>query len=214
MKAFRAMMVELKELRITYPEIRWTSQWIVRSKSQSPESDFQLMKDSGCETLDMGIESFSQSVRWHLGKKFTDDDMWWSLDMLRKYKIKQALLMIVGYPTETEEDHQQTLDTLRKLFDDGYATDRDEHNIKLMYFNFAYTLLLWEGPLLDQIMHELSYYEDMLNWDYKGNDSTTRIRRYKEIYDLLDTLDKDRYKWMQKRYLSMVKYDTKQGSNA
>lgn len=207
MKAFRSMMMELRDLRKTYPEIRWTSQWIIRPKNQSPEEDFKLMKESGCDTLDMGIESFSQSVRWHLGKKFTNEDMWWSLDMLRTYKIRQCLLMIVGYPTENEEDHKLTLETIRKLFESGYATDRDDDGFKLMYFNFAYTLLLWEGPLLDQIMNELTYYEDMLNWDYKGNDSTTRIRRYKEIYDLLDSLDKDRYRWMNKRYLSMVKYN-------
>ena len=207
MKAFRSMMIELKELRKTYPELRWTSQWIVRPKNQSPEEDFQLIKESGCDTLDMGIESFSQSVRWHLGKKFTDEDMWWSFDMLRKYHIKQALLMIVGYPTESEEDHQITLDTLRRLFKEGYATDKNGNHEKLMYFNFAYTLLLWEGPLLDQIMHDLAYYEDMLNWDYKGNDSTTRIKRYKEIYDLLKSVDdEERYEWMHKRYLSMVKY--------
>ena len=40
-------------------------------------------------------------------KKFTNDDLDWFVTNLGKRKIKMKFLLIVGYPTETEEDFQE-----------------------------------------------------------------------------------------------------------
>jgi hypothetical protein len=116
--------------------------------------------------------------------------MWWCFDMLQKYKIPHGLLMIVGYPTETEDDHRITLDTIRKLFEGGYANNKDENGADVLYLSFGNTLMLSDNmPLWEQIKDDLTYYEDMLNWDYKGNDMITRLRRFKEVHELIQQLN-------------------------
>ena len=49
MKAFRNLcQVLAKYKKETDSELEWISQWVIRSKSQSPESDYIAMKESGC----------------------------------------------------------------------------------------------------------------------------------------------------------------------
>ena len=186
MKSFRSLLTELADYHKNDIDFNWSSQWIVRSKSQSPESDYKLMADSGCSELQIGIESFNQHVRYHMGKKFTDEDMWWCFDMLRKYQIKHTILMIVGYPTETEEDHQHTLNTIHKLFDLGYADARDKDGEKLMFLSFGNTLMLSDDHTIwDLIKDDLTSYTNTFDWDYKGNTLLVRARRFKEINELI-----------------------------
>ena len=119
MKAFRDMTHELSDYRMAMkPEDRfiWDSHFIVRSEKQMPPQDFKMMADSGAGTLLIGVESGSPSVRAHMKKGYSDDDLHYSLQQIFKNNIKVRFLMIVGYPTETKEDFQQTLD-----FFDRYA---------------------------------------------------------------------------------------------
>jgi len=210
MKAFRDMLHELSDYRKINDDFTWTSQWIIRNRGQSPESDYQLMKESGCSYLQIGVESFSQDVRYHMGKKFTDEDMWWCFDMLRKYKIRHVLLMIVGYPTETEEDHQHTLETIHKLFRDGYARERDPvtgmHNMR---FSFGNTLMLSQGqPLWEIIKNDVTNFKSLVDWDYKDNTLDVRIRRFKEVNDLIGDLTKSKDRgWLIEK--ALLNYDRK-----
>ena len=119
MKAFRDMTYELAEYRSSMkPEDRfiWDSHFIVRSRRQMPPEDFKKMADSGAGTLLIGVESGSPSVRQHMQKGYSDEDLHYSLGEIFKNNIKVRFLMIIGYPTETEQDFQQTLD-----FFDRYA---------------------------------------------------------------------------------------------
>jgi radical SAM superfamily enzyme YgiQ (UPF0313 family) len=205
MKAFRELLHELKEYRKTDPDFKWSSQWIVRPKSQSPESDYQLMVESGCVDLEIGIESFSQHVRYHMGKKFTDEDMWWCFEMLQKYKIQHVLLMIVGYPTETEEDHQHTLNTIQRLYDNGYAHSTNSWGNKLLYLSFGNILMFdRHDPLWDLVKDVITSYTDMHNWDYKGNTLQVRTRRFNEINEFINKLnDTDYSGWIIEKELRL-----------
>jgi radical SAM superfamily enzyme YgiQ (UPF0313 family) len=120
-KAFREFIGHLAQIR-KENSFTWSSQAIVRNRSSNDEEDFRLMKLSGCETLATGLESFSQSVRWHMGKKFTDDDLDHFLNLAQKYNISIFLMMVIGYPTETQEDFEHSQRQLKKyqhLADDG-----------------------------------------------------------------------------------------------
>ena len=190
MKSFRLLLTELADYHKKDNNFHWSSQWIVRSKSQSPESDYQLMSDSGCVELHIGIESFSEHVRYHMGKKFTDDDMWWCFDMLRKYQINHILLMIVGYPTETEDDHIHTLNTIRRLYELGYADTVNADGHKILQLSFGNTLMLSDDqPLWEQIKDDLTDFKNSFEWNYKGNTLAVRARRFKEIHELIQQLD-------------------------
>lgn len=120
LKSFREFIKHLADNQTG--DFTWSAQAIVRSKSARDEEDFKLMKSSGCTTLAVGIESFSQPVRFHMGKKFTDEDIDNFFNLAQKHNIPIYLLMIVGYPTETQQDFEYSLKQLEKyqhLADDG-----------------------------------------------------------------------------------------------
>jgi anaerobic magnesium-protoporphyrin IX monomethyl ester cyclase len=184
-KNFREMLVELKNIKEKYhPQIfRWSSHMIVRPKNQMPEEDFSLMSQSGCIEAVIGVESFSESVRYHMGKKFTNEDIWYTFEMLDKYKIRNQILMLVGYATETEEDHQENLRSIDKVYELGYGHTKDPRNGEpLVRWTFGNSLLLNEKHnLFDMIKDDPTWeWHSAMDWKYKDNDMATRLRRWKE----------------------------------
>ena len=150
MKAFRSMTAELTEYRKNLPEHRkfiWDGHFIVRSKRQMPPEDFVAMGQSGAGTLWLGIESGSHKVRTDMKKGYTDEDLHYSLMEIFKNNIKVRVLNIIGYPTETKEDFQLTLD-----FFDRYA--EYGRNGLIEEVNLGLTLnLLPNTPLYDNAEH-------------------------------------------------------------
>jgi len=199
MKAFKTLLEGLSDYRNTHNDnFKWVSQWIIRSKSQFPEEWYMRMKDAGVEELEIGMESFVEKIRYDMKKKFKDEDMWFCLEMLQKYKIPCTLMMIIGWPTETEEDHQETLETVRKIYDLGWATSKgDDGEVPLIWFSFANTLMLDDTqPLWQEIKDDLDYYNDDIDWSYRGNDLATRNRRFDEVNTLIHELTGQRKSWM------------------
>jgi radical SAM superfamily enzyme YgiQ (UPF0313 family) len=199
MKAFKTLLEGLSEYRTEHNDnFKWVSQWIIRSKKQFPEDWYRMMKEAGCEEVEIGMESFVQKIRYDMKKKFTDEDMWFCLEMLQKYKIPSTLMMIIGWPTETEEDHEETLDTVRKIYDLGWASSKAEDGkTPLIWFSFANTLMLDDTqPVWQEIKDDLDYYNDEIDWSYKGNDLATRNRRFKEVNDLITELTGQSKSWM------------------
>ena len=90
--------------------LNWTSQFIIRPSTQVNEEYWKNIADSGGNRLLIGVETGSDSVRLHMNKKFTNQDLDYTMEMLEKYNISCEFLMIVGYPTETEQDFQDTID--------------------------------------------------------------------------------------------------------
>lgn len=209
MKAFRQMLQILADYNNSCTKeedkIQWHSQWIVRNLRQSPEEDYKLAKESGCYGLDVGIESFSENVRFELGKKFTDEDMWHCFEMLNKYKIRHTLLMFVGHPFETDADHQITLDTIRKLYKVEYATAKHD-NKKLMYVSMANTMMLGDDtPVWNKVKDELEYWHNEWNWKFRDNTLDVRLKRLEEANDLLSDLAGQERTWMVKKKIKMIK---------
>jgi len=89
--------------------IRWTSFFIFRPASDMTEEDWRLTAESGALLLLVGVESFVEHIRKHIKKHFDNQDLDVSLRMAQKYNIPLRLLLLVGYVTETEEDHQEQL---------------------------------------------------------------------------------------------------------
>lgn len=117
MKAFRDMCLHLSQYRMSLPENQrfiWDTHFIVRSKTQMPPNDFDLMKQAGAGTMLIGVESGSQSIRDHMRKGFTQEDLDYTLEQFARCGIKCRFLMIVGYPTETWDNFCETLDMFTK----------------------------------------------------------------------------------------------------
>lgn len=104
------MMKHLTEYRVrTGADIKWGGQWIVRSQRGLPKDYYPLIKSSGGFNITMGVETGSDSVRAHMKKHFTNKDLDDEMEQFSRYRISCGFFIILGYPTETEEDFNDTL---------------------------------------------------------------------------------------------------------
>ena len=119
---YKKLMTLIAEYNSTNVEkIKWTSFFIFRPQSQMPEEDWKLASEGGADELVIGVESFVDSIRYHMRKKFTNADIDFGLKMAKKYDISLLLLLIIGYVNETENDFQESLAWLENHKE--YATD-------------------------------------------------------------------------------------------
>jgi len=169
----------------------WGGQFIVRSEEKFPSYLFEIASKSGLNGLAMGIESLSENVREHMKKGFTNKDLDYTIEQLRKNNINCYFLIIAGYPTETEEDFNETLEMITKY--QGYAIDGTIFGV-----NLGGTLSIDSGTPLHINSHDLDLdFEPQsvdgaqvigLDWVNKNNpelDLLTRCKRRVLLQELL-----------------------------
>lgn len=179
MKNFRELATILAEYRqCNKADFTITGQYIIRNADSETDEDYRNIAAAGFRILEVGIESGSQAVRYHMGKKFTNVDIDRFMERVHANGIMVVLLLIVGYPTETEEDFQATLDMLtryRSYLQSGTVIEaclggtlRIEPNTELS-----------RDPNVEFLPNHRGQVDD-LNWIYRSNptlDLRERIRR-------------------------------------
>jgi len=169
MKHFRDLCASLAEYD---KKIKWNGQFIIRDKKTFKEHDFDNLANSGCTGLTIGIESGSESVRHHMKKKFSNEDLDWFIHNIGKRKIKMKFLLIVGYPTETEEDFEQTLDMIRRYKEYASTTQISPHMMRID-----------EHTPLDMDHRDL-YDEFGFEWINDNSDYDERYRRLLKVFEV------------------------------
>ena len=117
MKVWREInqqLANLKEKDSNFKDIKYMGQFICRTRLDQTESDWELMYRGGANLLVTGFESFSPSVRKHMGKNYSNADIDFHFKMSAWYGIKNISLMFIGYPTETQEDHEYNIEFLHR----------------------------------------------------------------------------------------------------
>jgi hypothetical protein len=179
MKNFRELATILAQYRRDHSaDFTITGQYIIRNADSETDDDYRTIASAGFRILEVGVESGSQSVRFHMGKKFTNSDIDRFMERAHASGIMVVLLLIVGYPTETLEDFQATLDMLtryRPYLENGTVIEaclggtlRIEPNTELSRDSKVRFLTDPTGQI------------DDLNWVYDSNlelDLRERIRR-------------------------------------
>jgi radical SAM superfamily enzyme YgiQ (UPF0313 family) len=95
--------------------VSWGGQFIVHPLDHVQDETYWFhLKTSGAKNLNIGVESGSESVRQHMKKNFSDRELDHNMNMFEKYGITCSFLMIFGYPTETLEDFNLTLNMLER----------------------------------------------------------------------------------------------------
>jgi hypothetical protein len=114
----RELMVMMRELaaykKTTGADISWGGQWIARKQKGLPKDYYPLIAASGGRNLTIGVETGSDQVRAHMKKGFTNQDLDAEMEQFSKHGITCGFFIVVGYPTETEQDFKQTLAMLKR----------------------------------------------------------------------------------------------------
>jgi radical SAM PhpK family P-methyltransferase len=88
--------------------------------SNSDEEAIELMAESGCKGVFLGIESGSPTILKNMNKAATIEKYAQGIEWLRRYGILTFGSFIIGFPGETEETVQETVDFLKETKPDYY----------------------------------------------------------------------------------------------
>jgi radical SAM superfamily enzyme YgiQ (UPF0313 family) len=89
--------------------------YIRADQAASDEDKVFLWRRGGLYRARLGIESGSPHVLELMNKKITPVQIRTALTNLARVGIKTSTYWVIGFPGETEEDFQQTLDILEEL---------------------------------------------------------------------------------------------------
>ncbi len=101
----------LRTLADRYPELQVGIQ--DRSDTFNEETAELLSRFKGGGLVWFGFESGSPRMLEFIHKDFDVSQAKAALDLCKKHRLKTAAMMIIGIPTETEEDIQQTYDLVK-----------------------------------------------------------------------------------------------------
>lgn len=181
---FCSLIVEAKNSGELPEDLSFGGQWICRPKSTFSEDHYATASKAGLYNLSIGIESGSDSVLDSMKKSITREDYDFQMEMLDKYGIRCNFLMIIGYPSETEEDFQLTMD----MFKD-YKKYSDSGTI--WGVNLGKTLVILPGAPIGQAPDDFGvHYDEHNNW-YNPDIGLTydvRLKRRLQAQLLLEEL--------------------------
>jgi radical SAM superfamily enzyme YgiQ (UPF0313 family) len=176
--------------------IKYEGQIICRSQKEMPEKYFEAMAKAGCVRVQIGMESGSEQVRMHMGKGSRQPDVHYTTEMLSKYGIRQAWNIIAGYPTETDNDWQQTMELI------DYHLPRSNNLLVIQPVDTF--LLLSDTPMMTDNTHyeDLKIKQRIVNgyssfaWTTEINPSNTfdvRANRFIELCTYLIDYNPEQY---------------------
>jgi len=171
--------------------ISYKGQFICRPARHMPDRDYDLMRSAGCKLVQIGMESGSEAVRDHMGKKFTNSDIERTTYSLADQKIRQQWFIFVGYPTETDADFEETLAMVEKF---GHLGKQNLLNI----IPTGTYMTLDNTPITSpEMMHDLGIYmDDNKAWQtyhwastkYPDNTFEVRADRFERLVNLCKKL--------------------------
>lgn len=183
LKAFRQFNRRLIELREQDPGFRpqYKGQYICRPIGQMKDQDYVDMKLAGAETLIVGIEHFSEHIRTHMRKHFDNPSIDWHFAKCAELGIKNVLLMLSGYATESIEDHHINMEYLHRY--QKYGLSRIIYAVNIAVSGLS----IHKGMPLYEMAEEMGLLVTDDNWqtwlNLKNPELTPRerIRRAAEI---------------------------------
>jgi len=75
----------------------------------------ELMHRAGCRAIDVGIESGSERILKLINKSISLDEVHKAVDLIKNAGIQCNAFFMLGFPQETEEDIQLTLQLIRNI---------------------------------------------------------------------------------------------------
>jgi radical SAM superfamily enzyme YgiQ (UPF0313 family) len=96
--------------------------WKCESRADNIDDEIaHMMSKSNCVRVKLGIESGSDKILKQIKKDEKKEDMRKGIAFLKKYKIPITCYLMTGFPGETDDDLQQTIDFANEIEADYYS---------------------------------------------------------------------------------------------
>ena len=92
-------------------DLPWRTQTRVDDLGRHPELA-QVFKDAGCTQLTFGVESGSPRILEMIRKRITPEQVLRAVDIIESASLAYTANFMIGFPGETDEDVQQTLNLI------------------------------------------------------------------------------------------------------
>ena len=93
--------------------------WSANTRADTADEEMAaMMYKAGCRLVSIGVESGSQEMLNHIGKKITLDEVRVTVKIFKKYGIKIYNYFVIGLPWETEDTIEDTIDFAIELDSD------------------------------------------------------------------------------------------------
>lgn len=125
--------------------LSWSGFYIFREPTARNQQEWQLLADSGANTLAVGIENVNEHIRFAIGKKFTNHAIDVHLAEAQRHKIQLVILNIVGYVNEVQADIEYVKQWIR---------DRVQYKDTIM-FQWGGTLGIFPNTYLERNKEKL-----------------------------------------------------------
>lgn len=146
-----------------------------RIERKLTENYIRKLRDTGLSELRLGVESFSSNVQKHMGKSGTFEEADRVVRAFADSGIKTDIWLIYGYPMETEEDFEVTLNWLKN------------HSNKLRHVSVNPFCL--NAKYINSRPGQGEHYGTK-DWQWRGAKSTLEIRkiRFLRLMDMFAEL--------------------------
>jgi anaerobic magnesium-protoporphyrin IX monomethyl ester cyclase len=121
------------------------------------EEVVKLMKESGCEGVFLGLESGNNQVLKNMNKEVTVEQYRQGIELLKKNDILVFGSFIIGFPGETEDTVQESIDLIEETGIDFYRAyvwycdpitqvyrDKETFNIQGSQFEWSHSTMDWK----------------------------------------------------------------------
>jgi len=101
-----------KEIRNKCDGIMWGA--FVRADTLDKET-LNIMRDSGCVSLGVGVESGSTNILKRIRKGYSREQALSGIEMIKKSGISVTMNIMIGFPFETSKDIRESISLIKKL---------------------------------------------------------------------------------------------------
>jgi anaerobic magnesium-protoporphyrin IX monomethyl ester cyclase len=118
---FNVPMHRFKDILRMMIRNKYSFKWHSYFRCQHADEEMvEMMRESGCEGVFLGIESGNQQILENMNKSVLVDQYIKGLSLLKKYGIITFASFIIGFPGETTDTVQDTIDFIEESQPDFY----------------------------------------------------------------------------------------------
>jgi len=133
------------------------------------EDKIKLMKEHGCDQINLGVESGCQKILDYLNKKIRKEQIRKIFDLLNNYGIRSKAYLIIGFPEETYKDIIESLEFVKSI-------------------NPSYITLSLFTPYMNTSLYEECRHKGLIDDSYDESEHSHQSGKFmKRIHPGIDT---------------------------